>query len=79
MLTVSNLRLPIGAGEDELREKTARALGVRVTDVLSAVLTRQSIDARKKQDIHLVCSVRAEIRHEDRILRRAPKGVARWD
>ena len=79
MLTVSNLRLPVGAGEDELREKTARALGVRVTDVLSAVLTRQSIDARKKQDVHLVCSVRAEIRHEDRILRRAPKGVARWD
>ena len=79
MLTVSNLRLPVGAGEDELREKTARALGVRVTDVLSAVLTRQSIDARKKQDVHLVCSVRAEIRHEDRILRRAPKGVARWE
>ena len=79
MLTVSNLRLPVGAGEDELREKTARALGVRVTDVLSAVLTRQSIDARKKQDVHLVCSVRAEIRHEDHILRRAPKGVARWD
>ena len=79
MLTVSNLRLPVGAGEDELREKTARALGVRSADILSAVLTRQSIDARKKQDVHLVCSVRAEVRNEDRILRRAPKGVARWE
>ena len=57
MLTISNLRLPVGAGEAELKEKAAKALGVRPEDIVELTLTRQSIDARKKQDVHLVCQV----------------------
>ena len=72
MLTISNLRLPVGAGEAELKEKAAKALGVRPEDIVELTLTRQSIDARKKQDVHLVCSVKAAVRGEARILRRAP-------
>lgn len=79
MLNVSNLRLPVGAGKAELREKVAKALGVRPGDILALTLTRQSIDARKKNDVHLVCSVKAEVKGEERILRRSPKGVARWE
>ena len=79
MLTLSDLRLPVGAGEAELREKAAKALGVRPGDILELSLTRQSIDARKKQDVHLVCSVKAAVKGEERILRRPPKGVARWE
>lgn len=69
----------MGAGEAELREKAAKALGVRPGDILELSLTRQSIDARKKQDVHLVCSVKAAVKGEERILRRPPKGVARWE
>ena len=79
MLTISNLRLPVGAGEAELKEKAAKALGVRPEDIVELTLTRQSIDARKKQDVHLVCSIKAAVRGEARILRRAPKGVAPWE
>ena len=79
MLTISNLRLPVGAGEAELKEKAAPALGVRPEDIVELTLTRQSIDARKKQDVHLVCSIKAAVRGEARILRRAPKGVAPWE
>ena len=79
MLTISNLRLPVGAGEAELKEKAAKALGVRPEDIVELTLTRQSIDARKKQDVHLVCSIKAAVRGEARILRHAPKGVAPWE
>ena len=80
MLTISNLRLPAGAGEAEAERKgrqgPRRPPGGHCGKL---TLTRQSIDARKKQDVHLVCSVKAAVRGEARILRRAPKGVAPWE
>ena len=41
--------------------------------------TRQSIDARKKNDVHLVCSLRVRVRNEGNLLRRAPRGVSLWE
>ena len=76
MLNLSNLRLPVGAGEKQLYQRAAKALGVRPGDILELTLTRQSIDARKKTDVHLVCSVKVRLRDEASVLRRAPKGVS---
>ncbi len=76
MLQISNLKLPVDAERDLLRQKAARALGVRPSDILDLSLHRQSIDARKKSDVHLVCTVRAALNNEGAILRRAPKGVS---
>ena len=77
MLQISNLKLPVdGDGaEEQLRRRAARALGVRPADILELSLHRQSIDARKKDDVHLVCTVRVTLENEDAILRRAPRGV----
>ena len=58
MLQISNLRLEVGDGPDKLRQKAAKALGIPLGELLELSLTRQSIDARKKQDVHLVCSVK---------------------
>ena len=77
MLHVSNLRLEVGAGRDALRRKTAKALGVRPEDITSLTLTRQSIDARKKDDVHLVCSAAVEVRNEEAVLRKNLKNVTR--
>ena len=55
MLHVTNLRLPIDADQTTLYKKLAKHLGVSVKDLSQVVLTRQSIDARKKQDVHYVC------------------------
>ena len=79
MLQVSNLKLPVDGNEELLRRRAARALGVRPDDILELSLHRQSIDARKKSDVHLVCTVRATLYNESSILRRAPKGVTRVD
>ena len=75
MLQISNIKLPVDGGEDLLRRRAAKILGVRPVDILELSLHRQSIDARKKSDVHLVCTVRATLDHEDSILRRASRGV----
>ena len=59
MLQINNLTIPIGGDETLLRQKAAKILGVRPAEFLSFSLQRQSIDARKKDDVHLVCAVRA--------------------
>lgn len=79
MLQITSLRLDVGADEGQLRKKAAKALGIRPVDIRELALTRQSIDARKKNDVHLVCSVKVQVDNEDAILRRAPKGVNRLE
>ena len=76
MLLISNLRLDIGADESQLYKKAARALGVRPGDISRLTVTRQSIDARKKQNVHLVCSVKVQVKGEAEILRKGLKGVS---
>jgi hypothetical protein len=66
----------VGGGKTQLKKQAARALGLRPEELLSLALTRQSIDARKKQDVHLVCSVRVQVKDEEAVLRRSPKGVS---
>ena len=75
MLQISNLRMDVGDGPQQLRQKAARMLDVAPADILELSLTRQSIDARKKQDVHLVCSVKARVRGEASILRRGLKNI----
>ena len=82
MLLVQNLKLPVDAGPDELKRAVAKTLSVSPSDILDFSLRRQSIDARKKSDVHLVCAVAATLyngKMEDTILRSAPRGVSRPD
>ena len=79
MLLIQNLKLPAGAGPNDLKRAAAGALGVSPADILELSLRRQSIDARKKSNVHLVCTAAATLynRKEEAILRRAPKGISR--
>ena len=76
MLQISNLRLDIGADKVQLYKKAAKVLGVRTEDISELSLTRQSIDARKKNDVHLVCSVKVRVKTEQAALKKNPKGVS---
>ena len=64
MLQVNSLNLPIGGDETLLLRRTAKILGVRPDDILELSLHRQSIDARKKSGVHLVCTVRVTLNDE---------------
>ena len=70
MIQISNLSLPVGGGEDQLRKRAARVLNLRPEDIGELRLIRQSIDARKKNDVHLVCTVQVAVEREEKVLSR---------
>ena len=71
MIRISNLPLPVDGDLEQLRRKAARLLGLRPALVRDLTLTRQSIDARKKTDVHYVCTVELSADHEEDLVRRA--------
>ncbi len=71
MLQISNLHLPVGADEEELRKKIAKQLALPLSSVQEIRMVRQSVDARWKDQIHLVCTVQVTVEDEARTLRRA--------
>ncbi len=81
MLLIQNLNLPVGAGPDELRTAAARALSLSPEQIETLTLRRQSIDARKKSSVHLVCAAAVTLYNieEAAVLRRAPKNVSRLE
>ena len=52
MIRIQNIPLPVGRSLEQLRRKAARPLGLRPGALKQVRLVRQSIDARKKQDVH---------------------------
>lgn len=80
MLDIANVKVPLDAWAPEadtqafLRRAAARALGVKPAAVLRAELLRRGIDARRKSDVHFVCTLGAQLAdpaREARILREA--------
>ena len=70
MIQIQNIPLPIGGGEEQLRKRVARLLGLNPGQLRALTLARQSIDARKKSDVHYVCTVHVEVDNEARIMAR---------
>ena len=54
MIRIQNIPLPIGGDLELLRKRAARILGVRPGELEDLRLVRQSIDARKKQNVHYI-------------------------
>ncbi len=69
MIRISNILLNIEETETDLREKAAKLLGVK--SFKSFKISKKSIDARKKTDIHFVYSVDVEAENEERAVKRA--------
>ena len=77
MILLRNLRLEIGEGLDRLPEKAAKKLRVPAGDILFCRPVKRSLDARKKNDIHYICSAALTLkRGEERALRLAGKDAA---
>ena len=57
MLRINELKLPLGAGEYEIKKAAAKAIGVRPEDFLTFEIVRESIDSRKRDHIFMVYSV----------------------
>ena len=70
MLRIQNIPLPLGGGEAQLKKKAARILGVKPEAITGLSLARQSIDARKKSDVHYVCTVDVSVADEGKVMAR---------
>ena len=74
MIRISNLPLPLGGDLVQLQKRAARALGLHPDQILSLSLARQSIDARKKNDVHYVCTADVTVENEEAALNAAKSG-----
>lgn len=70
MLQLTNLKLPPTASEEDLKQKAAQMLGVTASTFTTFRITRQSIDARKKSQVHYVYSVAVSLEGEEALLAR---------
>ncbi len=71
MIRISNISLPVDGDLALLRRKAAKLLGVPADQLGELTLARQSIDARKKSDVHYVCTVDVSTDREQALVRRA--------
>ncbi|MDO4815562.1 MAG: hypothetical protein Q4A83_03025 [Bacillota bacterium] len=72
MISIRNLRLEIGDGEEKLKKKAAKELRVSEADIKSIRLIKKSLDARRKNDLHYTCTAAVTVRgDEEKILLRA--------
>ncbi|MBQ4105314.1 MAG: FAD-binding protein [Clostridia bacterium] len=61
MITVKNIRLPLKYTDDSVCDVLSRVLKISRNSIISANISRLSVDARKKNDVHYIASIDAEI------------------
>lgn len=69
MLKISNINLPADHKPEELRSRVADVLGIAPSELGELRLSRLSIDARRKNDVHYVCSAVFSVKNEERLLK----------
>ncbi len=76
MIRISNIRLPLDYTDETIRKKVCRELRISDSDLLGVTLSRRSVDARKKEQVHFLCSVDVRLTgKEDAVVRRCKNAV----
>lgn len=70
MIRITQLRLGIEQDSQELRKILLKRLGIPESDLLSWRIYKQSIDARRRDRLHFVYTLLAEVRDEKALLAR---------
>jgi uncharacterized FAD-dependent dehydrogenase len=70
MLRLTEIRLPLEHPADALRPAIVARLGVSDQDLVRFDIHMRAVDARRKSSILFVYTIDAELRHEDKVLRR---------
>ncbi len=70
MLRVSNIKLSLDEDKDIIPDKIAKKLKINKNQILSHRIFRQSIDARKKENVHFVYAVDVEVKNEQALLQK---------
>ena len=76
MIKLSNVKLHNRAGLAELRSVSARLLRVSEDDILELIISKLSVDARRKSDVHFVYTLLVSLADEMGILAKGIKNVS---
>lgn len=71
MIRIKNIPLPLDSEPAQLPRKAARLLGIKPEAITEWTIARQSIDARKKANVHYVCTIDITTPNEAALARRA--------
>lgn len=71
MIRVNQIKLPVKHTREQLIKKTADILKSPADNIKSVKIVKQSIDARKKEDILYIYAVDVEMENEAQVIRRA--------
>ena len=66
MIRVGNIRVPLDADFSDIQGIAAKKLKIPREKIISAVLSKKSVDARKKSDVHFIISLDIEAKNECR-------------
>lgn len=69
MLRISQLKLPAGHTEEQLRDRLIKVLRISPDDLISYTIRRQSVDARKKPEIFYVYTIEFDVKRENAVIR----------
>lgn len=70
MILVRNIRMELSDPPEKLAQKAARRLGIREEEIRWAKLKKRSLDARRKKDLHYICSAVLSLKQgEERLIR----------
>ncbi len=69
MIRINSLKLNIEYTDDDIQKAILKHLNISKNDLISFTPIKRSLDARKKEDIHYVFSIDANIKNEDKILK----------
>ena len=71
MIRINQLKLSVNHTEEDLWNKAANTLKIPAGEIRSLKIIKQSIDARKKEEIHFTCCVEVEALREEAVVHKA--------
>lgn len=70
MIRIQQLKLPISHTEEQLKQKIAKTLRLPITEITQYKIRKQSVDARKKQEVSYVYTVDVEVLNEQKLMKK---------
>ena len=64
MIRINDIYMPLGFTDDMLKNRAAKAIGVKPDDISELRLAKKSVAARKKNDVHFTVSAELNIPNE---------------
>lgn len=65
MIRIIEIKLPLEGDINQLKKKAAKILKIKPSDITELILRRKSVDARKKDNVHFICTVDCKIKQDE--------------